>query len=334
MRLSPSLAPLGVALATLAIGCSLGLSPRPHAKDSAANEPARAEVAATPIPRAPDPPRDLPGVDTTSLQDARKQVFWDVANRLYAPCSEQAVTLVQCIEERRSCDACLPAANVLVDQVKRGVAKAQAAAAVNSRFSPDVVRKVTVGASPTRGSEDAPVTIIVFSDFQCPACGATVPLLDSLMEHHRNDVRLVHKFYPLKKHTRARPAAYAAVAAMKQGKYWEMEKIIFENQEALSDEDLERYAERIGLDIVRYRVDVSSPATQEVVDRDVEAGDTVGVAHTPYILINGRVFDPAYYKYDRDLEPWVAMEAQLVRNQHKEGAKKPEDAAAKMPLDK
>ena len=119
-----------IALAALLVfastACSLGLSPRPDRVDIGKGG-ASSDATTITIPRSTDPPRELPGVDTSDLAAERKQAFWDVANRLYAPCSDQAVTLVQCLEQQRPCGACTPAATLLADQVRRGVAKAQAA---------------------------------------------------------------------------------------------------------------------------------------------------------------------------------------------------------------
>ncbi|NUP09266.1 MAG: thioredoxin domain-containing protein [Polyangiaceae bacterium] len=308
------------------LGCSLGLSPRPETNDTASGP--RTAQADSSIPKSATPVRALPGVDTSDLPEERKQAFWDVANRLYAPCTDQAVTLAKCVEDKRACDACLPAANLLAAQVRRGSSKAQAASAVNARFSPDAVRSVDPAGSPAKGPDNAPVTIVVFSDFQCPACKATLPVLDEALQNHPGDVRLVHKFYPLEKHTRAKPAAYAAAAAMKQGKYWEMERVLFANQEALSDQDLFGYAEKIGLDMVKFKEDYASNAVHEMVDRDVAAGEKAGVSHTPFILLNGRLFDTTYFKYDRDLDSWIETEAALAK---KKQASAPAAAPAPAP---
>lgn len=291
-------------------GCSLGLSPRPDTKDTAGDV-----TVPTPSSAASTQVRELPGVDLSTLEQERKQAFFDIAGRLYAPCTEHAVSLVQCVDEKRGCASCVPAANFLVRQVERGVPKAQAAAAVNARFSLEAVKAVELADSPTKGPANAPVTIVVFSDFQCPACKATLPLLDETLKKFPGDVRLVHKFYPLKKHTRARYAAYAAAAAQKQGKYWEMERILFENQEALSDRDLEGYADKLKLDMAQFKADYASDAIRQLVDRDIAAGDAAGLTFTPYILINGRVFDPAYFKFDRDFDDWITSEATIVRAQ-------------------
>jgi protein-disulfide isomerase len=300
----------------LMVGCGLGLSSRPDRADTAdkgkAASASKPEVGGA-FATTTEPVRPLAGVDTARLSSERKQAFWDVASRLYAPCTDQAVTLVQCVEQERPCGGCLPMANLLAEQVERGAARANAAAAATGRFSPDAVKAVPLRNSPTKGPSSAPVTIVVFSDFECPACGAAVPLLNEIADKYPSDVRLVHKYFPLSKHQRARPAAKAAFAAQKQGKYWAMEKMLFENQSALSDEDIDRYAEKIGLEMTQYRIDKGGAEAEEVIERDIADGDAAGLKFTPYVLVNGRLFDPTYFRYDRDLEPWIATEKKLLQ---------------------
>ena len=91
-----------------------------------------------------------------------------------------------------------------------------------------------------------------------------------------------------------------------------MEKMIFENQDSLSDEDLERYAAKIGLDLERYRVDRVSEEAEQVIARDLDDGEAAGVHHTPFVLVNGRLFDPKLFRYDRDFESWLETEKKLV----------------------
>lgn len=315
---------VGLALASaLALSaCSLGLTHRSELGDRASGEKAHVDAG----PLRTDPPRPLSGVDTSALDESEQKVFWTLANQVYAPCKSQAVSLVQCIEEKRDCSSCAPAAELLVAQVDRGTPRASAAAAVKVRFDDDEVRPVQERDSPARGAEGAPIRVVIFSDFQCPACGATVPMLEELLAKHPNDVRLVHKFYPLKQHPRAREAAKAAFAAQKQGKYWPMEKLIFEHQDALSDEDLEGYAAKVGLDLERYRIDRASEEAEQTIERDLDDGEQAGVRHTPFVLVNGRLFDPKLFRYDRDFETWLATEKALLAQkaaQKKAGPEKP-----------
>jgi protein-disulfide isomerase len=203
-------------------------------------------------------------------------------------------------------------AQLVADQVAGGATKTSAKAAALARFGAEPVKDVPVRDSPAKGPANAPVTIVVFSDFQCPSCKAAMPLLAAVQKKNDKQVRLVHKFYPLSKHLRARDAAYAAIAAMKQGKYWAMEELIFDNQEALADQDLERYAAEIGLDLDKFRADRAAADTKAIVDRDIQDGDAAGLTGTPFIFVNGRLFDPAHFRLDRDLERWVATEIELV----------------------
>ena len=105
----------------------------------------------------------------------------------------------------------------------------------------------------------------------------------------------------------ARHGQLLVAAAQRQGKYWEMEKIIFENQDNLEPSDLKKYAAEVGLDLERYEHDIQDDVTIAWVDRDMKDGNEAGLSSTPYILINGRHFDLDYFKYS-DLPGWVDFE--------------------------
>jgi protein-disulfide isomerase len=309
---------LGAAFALLATACGLGLSPR---AERAGTEPAAsADVAASDPADAAGgagAPRPLPGLDTSGLSQREQKAFWQAASRAFAPCPEHAVSLVVCLEESRSCAGCRPMAELLAKQIQRGSSASEAELAADVRFSANTLKKVEVRDSPSKGPKDAPVTIVVFSDFQCPACRAALPMIEEAVSMHAKDVRLVHKFYPLPKHTQAKPAAYAAIAAMRQGKYREMERVLFANQAALSERDIEGYATDLGLDLARFRADMKDPSVHAMVERDRADGEAIELTHTPFVLINGRLFDPAYFRWDVDLEPWIRSEAELARSNRK-----------------
>lgn len=172
-------------------------------------------------------------------------------------------------------------------------------------------RVVEVGDSPARGSATAPVTIVVWSDFQCPSCRRGVPILDKAFEANEAVVRLVHKFYPLKSHPRGEDAARAAIAAAAQGKYWEMERILFEHQSALEPRDLERYASLLELDLTRFRADLASARTTAWLERDRAAADALGLDGTPFIVVNGRSFDLRLFSLEDDLDAWIRLEVAM-----------------------
>lgn len=147
-----------------------------------------------------------------------------------------------------------------------------------------------LAASPVKGSENAIVTIVEFSEFQCPFCARVLPTLTQILEtpEFADKVRIVYKHLPLDFHDRAEPAARAAVAAQNQGKFWEFHDVVFENMRALSDADLEGYAQRVGLDMDRYRADFAAPETAARVAADLALSQQLGIRGTPNFLINGR----------------------------------------------
>ncbi|MCA9710165.1 MAG: thioredoxin domain-containing protein, partial [Myxococcales bacterium] len=121
------------------------------------------------------------------------------------------------------------------------------------------------GHEPQRGPDDALVTIIEFSDYECPYCQrAHGPLMDALAEH--DDVRLIFKHMPLPMHAKAIPAARAAWAAQQQGKFWEMHDHLFEVGGSI--DDIEQVAEDLGLDVARFRADMAGEAAGEAIEAD------------------------------------------------------------------
>ena len=149
------------------------------------------------------------------------------------------------------------------------------------------VQQLPVNNSPVRGPENAPVTITVFSDFQCPYCARLVPTLDQVLAAYPLQVRLAFKQFPLSMHNFAQPAALASLAARNQGKFWLLHDQLFANYNKLSDIRIRELAEGVGLDMVRYDQDVTNPALQQEVAADIQQGSTVGVRGTPAAYING-----------------------------------------------
>ena len=250
--------------------------------------------------------------DVGDLVPRERETYERLLDTVYAPCADQAVTLAVCLDEKRPCNACAPASRFLVDRVKAGLARADAEKAYEIRFGAKTF-KVDVAGSPTKGPENAPVTIIVWSDFECPACRRIVPIVERVAAAHEGEVRLVHKFYPLPRHTHAEVAARAAYAAQKQGRYWEMERELFENQEKLGDATIGEIAEELGLDMGKLRADMQSEAAKKTIERDKADADGAGLMGTPFILINGREFDLGLFKPEPDLEACVSMEIELAR---------------------
>lgn len=250
-------------------------------------------------------------VDMSSLVPRERAMLERLLGTTYAPCTDQAVPLDICIEEKRPCYACVPATRFLADRVKAGLASSDVQRAYAMRFGADV-RQVEIADSPTKGPANAPVTLMVWSDFECPACKRILPIIDRLVEAHDKDVRLVHKLYPLPKHPHSEIAARAAYAAKLQGKYWDMEHALFDKQSSLSDETIKSIAEDLNLDMRKFQADASSPTAKTIIDRDMADADRSGLTGTPFLLINGREFDLGLFRPDADLEPWITMEIDLA----------------------
>ncbi len=174
-------------------------------------------------PGRPEPKDvNLAGVDTSAFTSREKGEWSGLVSDLLAPCPDQPVSLAQCVQESRACRACTPAARFLVDQVKQGRTRTQAEAAYRARFSADKIKNIEIGDSPAKGAPDAPVVIVEWADFECPFCGAVKPVLDNTFDKYPGKVRMVFKHFPLPMHQNAEKAARSAVAAQRQGKFWEM----------------------------------------------------------------------------------------------------------------
>ncbi len=152
-----------------------------------------------------------------------------------------------------------------------------------------VYRKVPLRADdPVRGPREAPVTVVLFSDFQCPFCQRVEPTLKQLEQEYAGKVRVVWKHLPLPMHAQAKPAAVAAEAAREQGKFWQMQAKLFENIQALSPDVFERYAKELGLDVARFKKAVGSDALQKRVEDDLQLAGQLGVNGTPTMFFNCR----------------------------------------------
>ena len=143
---------------------------------------------------------------------------------------------------------------------------------------------------PVKGKAMAPVTMVLFSDFQCPYCARATPAVKEIESVYPNDVLIVWKHFPLPFHPNAMPAALAAEAAREQGgpaKFWAMHDKLFANQAALSEATYEQYARELGLDVARFRRDLASPKLRARVEEDAQLAQRIGMNGTPTFVVNG-----------------------------------------------
>ena len=145
------------------------------------------------------------------------------------------------------------------------------------------------------GPADAPVTLVEYGDYECPYCGQAYVILQQLKELFGDQLRVVYRHFPLATiHPHAQSAAEAAEAAGAQGRFWDMHNLLFENQHALEDDDLEAYAADIGLDLARFTHDMTGHRHAARIRDDVYGGIRSGVNGTPAFFINESRYDGAY----------------------------------------
>jgi predicted DsbA family dithiol-disulfide isomerase len=152
---------------------------------------------------------------------------------------------------------------------------------------------VAVGDGPPRGPEDAPVTIVEFSDFQCPYCARVNPTLDEILRRYPDQVRVLFRHFPLDFHQQAPKAAEASRCASEQGKFWEYHDLLFANQKALGVDQLKQYAGQLGLDQSNFDQCLDSGREAAAVQQDIADGRAAGVSGTPAFFINGRFVNGA-----------------------------------------
>ena len=147
--------------------------------------------------------------------------------------------------------------------------------------------QVAIDDDPAKGPAAAPITIVEFSDFQCPFCSRAENVVDEVMKKYGEKVRLVYRDYPLSFHQNAENAAMASECADEQGKYWEMHKAMFDNQAKLASADLVETAGSLGMDKEKFKSCLDSGKYRSEVQKDFQDGQKYGVSGTPTFFING-----------------------------------------------
>lgn len=163
----------------------------------------------------------------------------------------------------------------------------------NKPLSPEVMNKLAAADSGVFGPADAKVTVVEFSDFECPYCSKAADVVTQLKAKYPDQVRFVFRHFPLSFHPNAKLASQAVLAAHEQGKFWELHDLLFQNQKALDQASLKKYAQQLGLKVDVFMKAVESGKHEARVDADVALGNEVGVNGTPTMFINGqRVANP------------------------------------------
>jgi protein-disulfide isomerase len=247
---------------------------------------------------------DLAEVDFSGLSPARKTLALKALRTQACSCGCN-MKVAECRVKDPNCSYSRGLASVTVAAIKAGKSADQAiaeskASKFGTRPTPklldDPVPIPTLG-SPAVGPANAPITLVEFSDFQCPYCSKAVAQINATLKAYPNDVRLIFKQYPLVElHPAAAISAAASLAAHAQGKFWPMHDVMFANRPKLSRQSILAWAKEIGLDMSRFTADLDSDAIKKAVARDRATGDKAGVEGTPTVFLNGQ-------RYNGDLAP-------------------------------
>ncbi|MFY9571674.1 MAG: thioredoxin domain-containing protein [Blastocatellia bacterium] len=220
----------------------------------------------------------VPRVKPVTEDDARK-FYQENKARVQGSFDEFRARIVEYLKNREQGNA----ASAYAEQLRKG-----AVVQVYLKPPDPPVFDIAIDDRPWRGGARAAVTIVEFTDFECPSCAATQPVLEEVAKEFGDRVKLVVRSFPLDQHKYAFKAAEAAEAAREQGKYWEYTAILFRNQKALEVDKLKEYASQLGLDRKRFDDALESGKYADRVKRDIADGDKIGVDSTPTVFINGR----------------------------------------------
>lgn len=191
----------------------------------------------------------------------------------------------------------------IIPLVKAGKSEVEIIKILQKKEKKIVTRyRIEVAGSPSRGPDDAKVTIIEFSDFQCPFSNRVQPTIEKILDKYPQEVRHVFKQHPLNIHKDAQLAAEASLAAGGQGSFWDMHDIIFDNSQNIKEESLLGYAEEIGLDVEQFENDLKDRVFKAQVESEIQEAIELGATGTPAFFINGRYLSGA-----KQLESFVKV---------------------------
>jgi len=236
--------------------------------------------------------RIIPRADLSSMTDEQRAQFLVVAGDVfdYAGCKD---TLARCLAANVQDVHAVRMAGLVKALILEGGSTSRVIEMVENyyaSFEPSKRQLLKTNECPVLGEAKAPVAIVEFSDYQCPHCAvANKPLHDLVTGPEKGKVRLCSKFFPLPGHPRARIAAACAEFARRQGKFWQMNDLLFANQDQLDDESLKKYAKQIGLDGARMLKEVYAGKFDAVIEAHLQEGTSARVNSTPSLFINGRL---------------------------------------------
>jgi protein-disulfide isomerase len=242
---------------------------------------------------------DLPRVDFAGLSKAQRAVAMQVMRSEGCACGCD-MKIAQCRVEDPKCAVSRRLADFVVKEAAAGKnAAVIKAGLVKFAAAPEMVLEdqpvpISTAGDPVRGPAEAKITIVEFSDFQCPFCAKAVGEVNQVLAKYPKNVRLIFKQYPLDTHSEAELAAEAALAAQAQGKFWEMHDKMYANFRTINLQHIMAWAAQAGLDVKKLKADLDSHKYAARVAMESKQGDDAGVEGTPTFFINGKRLNASF----------------------------------------
>ena len=231
----------------------------------------------------------LVGVNTKGMAKNEIESLKQLLNTGQCPCQPQK-SLLDCVQAN-SCPAATELAEFGAGKLREGLGFDQVSEAVVKKYINDHVRyEFDLKDSPRKGAPQPKITIVEFADFECPHCAEMRSILDQVVKKFPNDVALVFKQFPLPHHPFSNGAARAALAAQRQGRFWQMHDVLFMNQGRFNDNKFVELAREIGIDAERFKKDMNDQTLYAMIERDRQEAMKANISGTPAIYIDGRMY--------------------------------------------
>lgn len=240
----------------------------------------------------------LPGVELTALSAANKNVALSILRAEGCNCG-CSMKIAECRINDPPCAASRRLAEYVVKELDAGKSAEVVLAGLRKLATepPPLLGepvKLSIDGDPVKGPANARVTVVEFSDFQCPFCAKAAVEVNLVVQKFPNDIRVIFKQFPLDSHSHAALAGEASLAAQAQGKFWEMHDKMYANFHAISRDHILVWAKEIGLDVERFRADLDGHKYAARVKAEEQEGEKAGVEGTPTFFIDGRKLNASF----------------------------------------
>ena len=277
-------------------------------------------LVALPLFTTPAAAQALPGIDLQKLAPPDVAALTELMKQGACPCTPK-LSLFDCIAAQ-SCPEANALASYGADKFREGLGAEQVQEAVIRKYLLDhtPAQSFELTDTPVKGDPQADIVVVEFADFECPHCAQMRDILADLLKKHPKGIKIYFKQFPIGVHPQSEKAARATLAAHKQGRFWPMHDLCFQNQGRLDDSSYGKFAAEIGLNLEKFKADMDSEAVGKQVQRDREEGMAAGLQGTPTLYVNGKLYHED--KTIEGLEDYFTR----VRAQGKDGKPGPKPA--------